>query len=84
MKLVFVRWLDAGSDFRRWYTAGDLDVRCEIQSAGILVSESKDVLSFAMDYDKEGNQFRDVTSIPTSTIIEKRYFNLPEKKGAKS
>lgn len=80
MKLVHVRWLDAASRYQKWMSGEELDVRCVIHSAGILVFESKEVLSFVMDYDAESGQYRDVTSVPVSCILEKRYFKVKKKK----
>ena len=76
VKLVYVKWLDAGAQYQKWRKAKDCDMRCELHSAGLLVSETEDVLTMAADYDANGKRYRDVASIPVSTIIEKRYFEV--------
>ena len=80
MKLVYLIWLDAGSQYQRWIGADETDMRWELHSAGILVHEDDQVITFAMDCNAKGGEFRDVTSVPVSCVLEKRYFEVKEKK----
>jgi hypothetical protein len=78
MKLVYIRWNDAGGEYQKWMDGDGLDVRFELQSAGILVYENKEVITIAMDFD--GEKFRDVASVPKVNVLEIKYF---EVKGSK-
>jgi hypothetical protein len=78
LKLVWVRWLDAGARHGKWINGESLDCRFELQSAGLLVCEHKDFITLACDFD--GDRYRDVATIPKSLIIEKQIITITPKK----
>jgi hypothetical protein len=79
MKVAFIKWLDAASEYQVWYTGGELDVRRVIYSTGMLIHKNKEVVTLAADYDPKGGHYRDVTSIPVSCILEEKYFKVKKK-----
>lgn len=78
MKVALIRWLDAGAQYRLWMDGDGLDARTELHSAGVLVYENSEIVTIAADYDPESKQYRDVSTIPVSCILEKHYFDVPQ------
>jgi hypothetical protein len=74
VKIAYIRWLDAAGSYQTWVSGKKLDVRGEIQSSGFVVYENKEVITIATDFD--GTNYRDVSSIPKSCILEKRIVAL--------
>jgi hypothetical protein len=78
MNFVYIRWLDAGARHRIWLDPDELDARFELHSAGFLVCEGEDYITLAADFD--GVRYRDVATIPSACIIEKKILVIKTSK----
>ena len=71
MKFVYIKWVDASYQ-RGPVTRDELEPKCELETAGIVVQETKDIISIAQDWDDRYKQWRYVQHIPKKMICKKR------------
>jgi hypothetical protein len=71
MKIVYLRWLDsaASSD---WLLAEDVMGPCEVETVGYLVLEDARQIQIAHSFDRGGNKFAGIITIPKPVILERR------------
>lgn len=80
MRLVWIRWLDATYLGNGWKQAEKLETEAGfmVESAGLLVKETKKGIFIATDYDPDDPSFRHVSFIPRAMIKKKRVFKVSE------
>lgn len=66
--LVYVRWFDSAIYQGRAFAPEELGGFCENESSGLLVSESKDEVTIALDRCLDTNDLRLVLCIPRANI----------------
>jgi hypothetical protein len=69
--LVYVRWFDASYQ-RGEVTDDELVDRVELESAGLLVRETKEAVSIALDRYEHDGVWRYVQHIPKVNVLELR------------
>ena len=76
MDIVKVEWIDSSSDIGRWTLAGEIDndiLHCV--SFGILVKETDEQITLALNGSQEPEQYCQMISIPKCAIKKLSHFN---------
>jgi hypothetical protein len=67
--LVYVTWLDAESD-GDWQSIEDLEDHLpEVHTVGLLIKESKSMITLAQNFDDKNEHVSNIISIPTAWCV---------------
>lgn len=70
--VVRVTWKDATS-VDEWTSAEEISPECHtIETVGILVAESEEILTVALNHDVSGNSYSCYINIPKAWIVSRR------------
>ena len=79
MTLIYIEWFDSSLQNGEVHRK-ELSPRTVLHSAGILVSEDGDHVSFAADqYEEDADRFRYVSHIPKVNIVRTQRFEVKEE-----
>lgn len=74
--LVYIRWFDSAIYKGEQCQPDDLDGYSEMESAGLLVSETKDSVTIALDRSLKGGDVRLVMCVPRVNIRKIKKFKV--------
>ncbi|HUI87331.1 MAG TPA: hypothetical protein VLX61_01275 [Anaerolineales bacterium] len=71
MKISYLRWQDitASSD---WLLPEDVMGLCNVETVGYLVCEDKNQVQLADSFDRQGNKYAGVITIPKPVILKRK------------
>jgi hypothetical protein len=73
--IVYVRWFDASYQ-RGECTLDELTPRVEMESAGLLVQETKHAITLALDHYRDDETYRYILHIPKVNVLKVKRIKL--------